>query len=435
MGTEITLSIDGIDVSYSKSHIGMDHGSLFQKSDRKRMRSDQINYDYFESHDDPEILKMEMGFSKPLRDVVPRIELLGFTINAIRCEYESCVLNCGEDRSDREEYRLEKAVSCMSFDQFLEIVSSINISSLNHTYDEQCLEKDPAIYGSKFVDASTLKTIPFYCSYDIQAYSEQSFLAGVLGFLHPYSALRLLAENEHNLDQDVKWQYGPLVNNGWANESEFLESSRRIEKFLIVTEGHTDASILDLAIRTIRPEIEDFFSFIDMSEGHPFGGTGNLQKFAKGLAQMDVQNQTLFLYDNDTEGLSAFRNTKKLNLPINMSVAMLPDHESFESFQTLGPTGKEKIDINGKAVAIECYLDLFRPELPNEPLVQWSGYKADVKQYQGALAKKEKYTKDFLENTPDDLLNTGYDLSKLGKVVDTIYKECVILAVNRRKAS
>lgn len=433
MGTEITLSIDEIDVSYSKNAMGIDHGSLFQKADRKRMKSEQIDYNYFETQDDPDILEMEMGFSKPLCDVIPRIELLGFTIDAIRSEYEICVTECDETRRDLEESGPDKAVPCMSFDRFLEIISSIKISALDHAYDEQSHEKEPAAYGSKFVDTNTVKAIPFYDSYDIQAYSEQSFLAGVLGFLHPYSALRLLAENKNNLDQDVKWQYGPLVHSGWAKESEFQPSARRVQKFLIVTEGHTDATILDLAIRAIRPEIHDFFSFIDMTEGHPFGGTGPLQKFAKGLAQMDVHNQTLFLYDNDTEGLSAFRNTKELNFPANMRVAMLPDHESFNSFQTVGPNGKDRMDINGKAVAIECYLDLYRPGLPEEPFIRWSGYKADVRQYQGALDKKKKYTEDFLKHDPDELRSCGYDLSKLEEVVDMVFSECVNIAVDRRK--
>lgn len=424
MGTEITLSVDHVDLDYSKNHMGNDHGSLFQESDRKRIKSDQINYEYFETSEDSSLSSMEMGFSKPLRDVIPRIELLGFTIDKVQSEYEFCVSEC-----ELEESELENALSWMPFEQFLKIVSSIKITSLNHEFDEDSHKKDPETYASKFLDTDTLKTIPFYNSYDIQAYSEQSFLAGVLGFLHPYSALRLLAENEHNLDQDVIWQYGPLVHNGWAKESEFQENARRMQRFLIVTEGHTDAEILDLAIQTIRPEIYDFFSFIDMTEGHPFGGTGNLQKFAKGLAQMDVHNQTLFLYDNDTEGLSAFRNTKKLNLPANMGVTMLPDHGSFKSFQTLGPTGKDKIDINGKAAAIECYLDLFQPDLPKEPLIHWSGYKADVRQYQGALANKEKYTKNFLKHTPEELQKTEYDLSKLEEVVNAIYKECINIKV------
>ena len=48
MGTEITLEIGGMGITYSKNHIGIDHGSLFQEPDRKPLRSDQLDYEYFE---------------------------------------------------------------------------------------------------------------------------------------------------------------------------------------------------------------------------------------------------------------------------------------------------------------------------------------------------------------------------------------------------
>ena len=47
MGTEITLDIEDLSVTYAKNCRGIDHGSLFQEQDRKRVESDQINYDYF----------------------------------------------------------------------------------------------------------------------------------------------------------------------------------------------------------------------------------------------------------------------------------------------------------------------------------------------------------------------------------------------------
>lgn len=431
MGTIISLSVDDVDVCWSKNHIGIDHGPLFQPEDRKRFKSDQVNYDYFEFENEPDLIKMEMGFIKNLGDVVPRLELMGFTIEQISKEYEIVVAESNETRKELEESGLEKATPCMRFDQFLDIFKRIDIVALDGSYDEDSVDKDPSEYGTKFIDAETLKSIPNYEPYDSMVYSEISLVSCMLDILSPYAALRILAENENNLRHEVKWQYGPLVENGWADVSMFKPCARREQKFLIVTEGHTDAEIIDLAIKTLRPEIYDFFCFIDMTEGHPFGGTGNLQKFAKGLAQMDVHNQTLILYDNDTEGLSAFRNTNKLNLPCNMSVAKLPDLNEFSSFQTIGPSGKTKIDINGKAVAIECYLDLFRPGLPDEPTIQWSGYKGDVNQYQGALIEKDKYKNDFLSHTPKQLLESGYDLSKLQKVVDTIYQECVSIACSK----
>ena len=48
MGTELTLDVGRVSITYSKNSRGIDHGSLFQEQDRKRVRGEQINYEYFE---------------------------------------------------------------------------------------------------------------------------------------------------------------------------------------------------------------------------------------------------------------------------------------------------------------------------------------------------------------------------------------------------
>jgi hypothetical protein len=118
------------------------------------------------------------------------------------------------------------------------------------------------------------------------------------------------------------------------------------------------------ALALLRPAIADFFRFIDVSESHPFPGTGNLVKFGEGLAKIDVQDQVLFLFDNDAEGLEAHERLAKLTLPKNMRGAMLPQLTPFRKFPAQGLEGLAMADINNRAAAIECYLDLNfkRPE-------------------------------------------------------------------------
>ena len=70
MGTEIKLAVGGVTLDWSKNDRGTDHGMLFQEKDRKRTRSDQINYDYFnENNEDPG--PMEMSFCRPLSTTLP----------------------------------------------------------------------------------------------------------------------------------------------------------------------------------------------------------------------------------------------------------------------------------------------------------------------------------------------------------------------------
>jgi hypothetical protein len=80
VGTEIHLELGGLSLDWAKNHRGTDHGSLFQERDRRAVRSDQIDYDHFKETGD-DLTPMEMAFVRKLKDVLPRLELLGYTKN------------------------------------------------------------------------------------------------------------------------------------------------------------------------------------------------------------------------------------------------------------------------------------------------------------------------------------------------------------------
>ena len=252
--------------------------------------------------------------------------------------------------------------------------------------------------------------------------------------MHPYSVLRILAEKKANENAPVVWQYGPLVQAGWATEKEFRSGARRTETFLIATEGSSDVHVLKHALALLRPEIADFFRFIDVSESHPFSGTGNLVRFAEGLAKIDVHNQVLFLFDNDAEGLHAQQRLSRLTLPSNMRGAMLPEIEMFRAFLAQDPEGLRNADINRRAAAIECYLDLNVGDHA-EAKILWTNYKKELEVYQGALEYKEFYAKEFLKQTTETIANGSYDSSRMKIVLDLIIAECTAIAVDRGELS
>ena len=80
------------------------------------------------------------------------------------------------------------------------------------------------------------------------------------------------------------------------------------------------------AIELLRPEVADSIRFIDVSERHPFSGTGCSVKFAEGLAKIVVQNQIIFLFDRgrDTEGIEARESVCRFNLPHNKRTLVPP---------------------------------------------------------------------------------------------------------------
>lgn len=74
----------------------------------------------------------------------------------------------------------------------------------------------------------------------------------------------------------------------------------------------------------------------------------------------------------------------------------MPDLTCFERFQTMGPSRAVDADINDRAAAVECYLDLGRSSRP--AVIEWGGFNGDVCRYQGALLGKTANMDDFLSH-------------------------------------
>lgn len=428
MGTEITLDVAGMSVTYSKNHRGIDHGSIFQERDRKPIKRDGIDYDgYLEEDEGPS--QIEMGFTRPLKLVAPRLELLGFDLGRVEREYDVVAQTWLEDRRSLQDDDDVPLPGLMSFAEFRSFATAHPLDSLNDTFISRTDDASEVKMRGRF-ERMQFERIPRYRAYDIQAYSERSFFGALVDILHPYSVLRLLSDAKANEDAPVTWQYGELVQNGWATAREFVPHARRTETFLIATEGSSDVHILKHALALLRPGIADFFRFIDVSESHPFSGTGNLVKFAEGLAKIDVHNQVVFLFDNDAEGLDAHQRLSTLSLPANMRGIMLPELEDFRAFPAQGPEGLRNSDINRRAAAIECYLDL---DVGGHPpaKVLWTNYKKSLGTYQGALEYKESYSKEFLKQTAETLVAGLYDVRRIEVVLDRLVAECTAIAVDR----
>lgn len=426
MGTVITLDVGGLTVDWSKNARGNDHGMLFQEKDRKPFPGDQIDYEYH-GHQGLDPTPVEVAFSRPLRDVVPRLELLGFCVNHVRREYAARVAAWRDENREKDD-ELAPLSAAMTFEEFCDFVSAYPLLDLDDTFiDEYGPNAQERIRGT-FKDEKTIARIPRSHGWDDTAWSERSYFGTLINILHPYSVLRLLALNEANLAADVEWQYGPLVESGWAHESEFVPNARRTQTFLIATEGSSDVHILKHAFTLLRPEVADFFRFIDVSERHPFSGAGGLLRFAEGLAKIDVQNQVVFLFDNDAEGFETYQKVLQMNLPPNMTAMILPELEEFRTFSARGPDGVRNANINRRAAAIECYLDL-RLEGRPPAQVTWTNYKEELGVYQGALDFKESYIDQFLRQDATSIAAGSYDASKLTAVLDALIGECSAMAM------
>lgn len=409
--------------------MGIDHGWLFQESDRTRRRSDQLDYDYFADRPD-ELARYEMAFARPLRDVLPRLAMRGYSIESARGAYDAAIAELLEfDTSTADEGDPPRPTP-PSFEEFCAFVAAHPVRDLDGTYLENDDDRRAKVKAYFAEDQALIARFPRGEAglYDWSAYSVKSYFGGLVGILDSYSLLCVFGLNEANRNCEVVWQYGPLCENGWTDPDSFQPLADRRQTVLIATEGSSDARILAHALKLLRPDILDFFRFIDLTEGHPFAGVGNLVKFAQGLVAIDVQNKLLLVLDNDAEGVDGYQKISALRLPANMGVMVLPDLEAFRSFPARGPEGVVASDINGRAAAIECYLDL---DFSGKPpaAVTWTNYKKDVDRYQGSLDFKTTYVEDFLRQTPATIAEGRYDVSKMKAVLDAVFEACQPLAL------
>lgn len=428
MGTEISLKVSGSTLGWSKNSLGVDHGSLFQSTDHVMIpQYERYGMEEIDEIDDERRLQWTV-LRKPLAEVAERVELLGFTLDAIRAEYQNIVDDEIQERNGMVESfpdRYEPIKNIFSFDEFLMFIKQYNLSDLREEYidfDYSDRSQSQDFIKSIFVE-STLKRIPRYDPYEDLFWSEKSAFISIINFMNPYSVIRILSENENNNTEYVEWDYGEIVANGWVHINEIKTEIRREDSFLIATEGSSDSHILQKAFRLLKPSVADFFRFIDVTSGHPFPGTGGLSKFAEGLVKIDVQNQIVFLLDNDSEGVEGFNKIMKMKLPLNMSCMCLPDLQEFDNFPAHGPDGLRVANINKTAAAIECYLDLNYSEYDSHS-VRWTNYKKETGLYHGALEFKEYYASRFLDISDTKLIEIGYDTGKLEVLLDAIIATC-----------
>lgn len=421
MGTSIELTVSGVSLDYAKNNMGYDYGYLFQSQDLARRPCDGVDYDYYAEHpeEEDELAECELSFVRPLSRVVPRLQLLGHTLATAKSEYEalaaeSAGISAVVAGGEKPEH--------LTFEEFCALANHFPLTSLAQGYVEYETDDRDIISQGRFADlAERFARVPWTENSD-SYWSEASYLSASVCILSAASMLLIFAQDPRNADAEVIWQFGNIVNSGWVAREAFVAGADRKQTILVATEGASDARILRRALDLLRPDVADFFRFIDGDERHHFWGTGNLVRFAEGLVRIDIQNQVLFLLDNDAEGVDAYRKLKDLNMPANLRSMVLPNVEELRSFPALGPEGLSNCDINGRAAAIECYLDLNLPGYPPAQVI-WSNFKREIGLWHGALEHKESYDRHFMKHDAQELASGNYDLSKLNQVLDAIVAE------------
>ena len=268
MGSMIHLAVGRLEIDWGKNASFADHSQLYQPSDLA-----QVPY-YYVDENDPHneeggeleynlVTEFKDGLSKPLDQVMERIDLLGYTMNHARQEFEYVSRLTGFD-TDK-----------FSFEQLAESLATVNVRSISADYGDG--ERFGRFFRRCLFDKIGLERMvadPEYVRFHAGEGMEN---------LSAYTILRLVAQNPVAAALPVSWQFADVEEEGWARRSAFIRAVDQDNRFLIVTEGSSDATIVRHALKLLKPHVADFFDFVDMDKGYPFTGTGNLYNFTKGL--------------------------------------------------------------------------------------------------------------------------------------------------------
>ncbi len=394
MGSYTDLTIDGYPILETKSYVIPEVMTIFQESDKRIVRrkssecNEQVEEDASlggEAHDE-----VTVTYSCKVEKVIDRLDVMGFTVRRLRDEFEST------RQSEVEKYT----------------------SWLVGSDDGWCRD-DLDYYTNLTFDlyADALRTV---LAQRIQSYSigqsntnlnpiaqrivgdSEDYILGFLGS-DARSLIRLVCElvpKNCEVVQDIS----EVVRAGYYDEDEPVcanstraltaghpENSARI----ILTEGSTDVVILKEALALLYPHLFGYYTFLDFASSRPQGGAGSLVTTVKAFAAAGITNRIIAIFDNDTAAFDARRSLDLIQLPRNVAVCNYPNLNLLDTYPTLGPSGLDKLNINGLAASIELYLGSDVIANGEDFPVQWKGYVESLGKYQGEVMHKGKIQELF----------------------------------------
>lgn len=230
-------------------------------------------------------------------------------------------------------------------------------------------------------------------------------------------------------ETQIELDYSNLFHGGWCNEIPEPEDYL-VPKTIILTEGKYDAEVILTSIKILYPYMAKFYSFINFSDYKVQGSTNFLTHYFKVFIASGIQNRIIALYDNDSAGLSELVDLEKMVLPDNFRAMHLPDLSLANDYPTLGPSGKESMNINGKACSIEMFLgqDVLSENGEFIP-IHWKGFIEKTQTYQGEIMQKshvqEAFRKKVAKVLRDDVIDESQwiEMKKLLNAIFSVFAD------------
>lgn len=380
MGTENGLLVGGFYLLYGKNSFYVDLSPLFSKSKVRSYKSE--GYELTTAYESVSIIKT-------------KLDLMGMTMEYCRNSYGKYYPN-----------------SPVGFDLFLAILENIDLSKIKCGTSDRLEYEDSDCFS--FWDYVTRK-FPNYFKH-----GEESILDESTEKMNDLVLLRIFCEISTFQQLTLDWNIFETINSGYYSEDEIFHPLKDVYKTVIVTEGSSDTSIIKRTIEAYFPQFVDFFIFIDMDKNYPFPGCGKMWSFFQGVVKINQTSRTLFVLDNDTEGNQTYDSMISLKHQSNIGVCRLPHLPCMENVLIRYPLGDDYGDVNGRAVSIECFLDL--TPIHNSPVFELDSFNRKMKEYQGRISQKTDLKKSISK-----IGKPNYDCHNLIILINHIFSEIIKL--------
>lgn len=411
-------------VGSTKNDIDVGLMQLFRSSDKTVVRAKKPNLP-FQMHrwtddiDDDEEVSV-VYYSTPARVVRDRLELRGYTLEVAKAAFTTSLRGQAahyEQMSMREHME--------AFQPIARLLEAIDVDEWLATLREiRCKDtKEGEIRG----DISPYEGTPidYMLGLDWYGYPGPDLNVGIRLALEVcsesdefvYDVTDLVLGEYFSADED-------LVEYALALSSTHYSSSGKI---IVLTEGRSDTWIICESLQLLYPHLSDYFSFMDFEGARVGGGAGNLANIVKAFAGAGIVNKVVALFDNDTAGDAAIQGLRSVRIPKNIKIERLPELPTLRQYPTIGPSGSIVMDVNGMAASIELYLgnDVLAEDMGDLAPVQWTGYDAGLRKYQGEVSCKDRIQERFrrrletCRSDPGRLQQT--DWSGLRAILSTLF--------------
>lgn len=211
---------------------------------------------------------------------------------------------------------------------------------------------------------------------------------------------------------------------GFLEQTAFSPSAQ----FILITEGGTDDKYISESLRLLRPNLCHMFKFFDYhNDANPERNCNAVARLCRAMVSLRLQEKIIFLFDNDAAGVESLKKVPP-KLPQNIAAIHLPDLDFAKSYPSIGPDGRSRSDINGRAVTIEFFLG--RNALSSEDgalcPIEWVGRQGSV--YQGNLVGDGKknaqkiFEAELKACAESGRRSKGYDWSSMELLVDYLVR-------------